>query len=123
MIGAGLRYVLAGGVNTLATYVLYLCLLNLMGYLAAYVLAFLAGIGLSFTLLRLAVFARPGRRLSFLYVAVSHILQLGLGLIIVEGWVGWIGGPVWAAPLAALAVCVPLLFVIHRWTFTPNVGA
>ncbi len=122
-MGPGVRYLLAGGFNTLASYVLYLGLLGLMGYRAAYVLAFLAGIGLSFTLLRHAVFARPGRRMSFAYVAASHLLQLGLGLLVVEACVAWIGGPAWAAPLVAVMVSVPLMFVVHRWIFTPDVQA
>ena len=120
MIGTGVRYLMAGGFNTLATYLLYLGLLKVMGYRSAYLLAFLAGIGLSFTLLRRTVFARPGRRMSFWYVAASHGLQLGLGLLTVEAWMTWVGGPAWAAPLAAVMVCVPLLFVVHYWIFTPD---
>lgn len=116
----GLRYLLAGGANTLATYALYLALLRLLHYRAAYVLAFVAGIGLSFLLLRHAVFARPGKRFSLAWVAASHLLQLGLGLALVEAWVAWLHGPRWAAPLAALLVCVPLMFVLQRWIFTPH---
>ena len=56
------RYLLVGGLNTVATYALYLLLMRRIDYRAAYVLAFLAGIVLSAVLLRHVVFRRPGRR-------------------------------------------------------------
>lgn len=115
-----LRYLLAGATNTLATYLLYLALLQVLHYRLAYVLAFVAGIGLSFLLLRHVVFARPGKRFSLGYVAASHGLQLGLGLAVVEAWVSWLRGPAWLAPLVAAVVCVPLMFALQRWIFTPH---
>ena len=115
-----LRYLLAGGVNTVVSYGLYLALLRVLDYRTAYVLAFVAGIALSFVLLRHMVFARPGKRFSWAYVAASHGLQLVLGLAVVEAWVAWLGGPTWAAPLVAAMVSVPMLFVLQRWIFTPH---
>lgn len=118
-----LRYGAAGGVNTVATYALYLGLLRLVDYRLAYALAFVAGIGLSFLLLRHLVFARPGKRHSLAWLAASQLLQLGLGLAVVQAWVGWLRWPDTLAPLAAIAVCVPLMFLIQRWIFTPGHGA
>ena len=121
MIGReALRYLLAGGVNTLTTYLLYLALLQVMAYRWAYVLAFMAGVGLSFLLLRHLVFARPGKRFSLAWVAASQALQLAVGLAVVDGWVIWLRGSAWLAPLAATVVCVPVMFVLQRWIFTPH---
>jgi len=114
------RYLLAGGMNTALTYVLYLGLLQVLDYRLAYALAFVAGIGLSFLLLRHLVFARPGKRHSLAWLAASQGLQLVLGLAVVQAWVGWLQGPAWLAPLVAIAVCVPLMFFIQRWIFTPH---
>lgn len=115
-----LRYLAAGGANTLVTWALYLGLLQVLDYRLAYVLAFVAGIGLSFVLLRHLVFARPGKRHSLAWLAASQVLQLGLGLAVVQAWVGWLHAPAWLAPLAAIAVCVPLMFFLQRWIFTPH---
>jgi len=115
-----LRYLAAGGVNTAFSYLLYLALLSWIDYPMAYVLAFVGGIGLSFILLRHAVFARPGKPFSLVWVALSQGLQLALGLAIVQAWVDWMKGPIWLAPLAATLVCVPLMFVVQRWIFTPH---
>jgi len=118
----GLRYLMAGATNTLVTYVLYLGLLRLLDYRLAYVLAFIAGVLLSYGLLRHLVFARPGRRHALLRVAASHLLQMGLGLAIVELWVGWWQGPAWLAPLVAAAVSVPLIFLLQRRIFPSHVA-
>ena len=74
------RYLLVGGLNTVATYALYLLLMRRIDYRAAYVLAFLAGIVLSAVLLRHVVFRRPGRRYANLYVAANYGLQLRASL-------------------------------------------
>lgn len=112
------RYLVAGGVNTAVTYALYLVLLRHIDYRWAYVVAFVAGVLLSFVLLRRVVFGRPGRRHALAYVAASHGLQLLLGLLVVQAWVGWLRGPQWLAPLVAVGVCVPIVFALQRWVFT-----
>jgi len=116
----GLRYLAAGGANTLLSYLLYLGLLRVLDFRLAYVLAFAFGILLSYGLLRHVVFARTGRRHALPWVAATHLLQLALGLGIVQVWVVWWSAPAWLAPLAAAAVCVPLIFVLQRWIFTPH---
>ena len=115
-----LRYLVAGAAYTLLTYVLYLVLLQVLHYRWAYLLAFIAGIGLSFLLLRHVVFERPGKRFALAYVASSHALQLALGLMVVEAWVAWLRGPAWLAPLVAAVVCVPVMFALQRWIFTSH---
>ena len=115
-----LRYGAAGGVNTAVTWALYLGLLQVLDYRLAYGLAFVAGIGLSFVLLRHLVFVRPGKRHSLAWLAASQVLQLGLGQAVVQAWVAWLQAPAWLAPLAAIAVCVPIMFFIQRWIFTPH---
>ncbi|MBY4594770.1 GtrA family protein [Ottowia caeni] len=111
------RYLLAGATNTVASYLLYLALLQVSGYRVAYVASFVAGIALSYVLMRFAVFQSPGRRFSSLWVAASHLMQLALGLAVVELWVMWLQGPTELAALAAVAVCVPLMFLVQRWIF------
>jgi len=116
----GLRYLAAGGLNTLLSYLLYLGLLRLLDFRLAYVLAFVFGILLSYGLLRHMVFARKGRRHALRWVAATHLLQLALGLGIVQIWVVWWHALAWLAPLAAAAVCVPLIFLLQRWVFTSH---
>lgn len=118
-----LRYLAAGAVNTVFSYAVYLVLLRVTGYRLAYVLAFAAGIALSWLLMRYAVFRQPGRRFSGGWVALSHLGQLGLGLLLVELWVRALGGAVAWAPLFAIAICVPLMFLVQRWIFRAGLQA
>ena len=120
IVREGLRYLVAGGANTAVTYALYLALLQVLDYRLAYALAFVAGIGLSFVLLRHLVFAWRGKRHSLAWLAASQLLQLVLGLLVVQAWVAWLQAPAWLAPLAAVVVCVPLMFILQRWIFTPH---
>ncbi len=112
------RYLLAGGVNTAFSYLLYLALLQVTSYRVAYLLSFVAGITLSYLLMRFAVFRAPGRRFSQVWVVASHLMQLALGMVIVEIWVKVLQGPPALAALAAVLVCVPLMFVVQRWIFS-----
>ena len=117
MLTTPIRYLLAGAANTVFSYAVYLVLLRALSYQAAYLLAFISGIALSFLLMRYVVFQQPGRRHSVGWVTLSHLGQLGLGLLLVEGWVRLLrGSPAWA-PLFALLICVPLMFVVQRWIF------
>lgn len=116
------RYLLAGATNTVASYLLYLALLEIMGYRGAYVVSFVSGIALSYVLMRFAVFQSVGRRFSSLLVAASHLIQLVLGLAVVELWVRWLEAPAELAALAAVAVCVPLMFMMQRWIFMSSRG-
>ena len=121
--GQALRYVLAGGFNTAVTYLAYLALLPQLGYRASYLLAFLLGIGLSFFLLRRWVFARPGKPFSWIYVGLSHGAQLLLGWLVIEVWVAGLQQSQRLAPLVAIAVCVPLMFMAQRWIFSPDASS
>lgn len=124
MIGReALRYLLAGGVNTTFSYAIYLLLLNWLHYRLAYVASFVLGVFLSFALLRHFVFVRPGRHFALLRVGVNHAVQLGLNLMVVELWVRWLQAPEALAPLVAVLLVVPLVFVLQRWVFAPRVQA
>ena len=116
----GVRYLIAGGVNTIVTYIVYLFLLTPVGYRIAYFLAFILGIGLSFVLLRRWVFSRPGKPFALLYVGLSHVAQLVLGWLVIEFWVVWMQQSQRLAPLVAVGVSVPLMFLIQRWIFSPH---
>ena len=112
-----MRFLLTGGLNTAFSYGVYLLLLAPLGYRWAYVLAFAAGVALSYAMLRWVVFQTAGRQHAWALVAATHLGQLLLGLAVVEGWVRVLGWPpAWAA-LASVAVCVPVVYAVHRWVF------
>jgi putative flippase GtrA len=108
------RYVLAGALNTGATYVLYFVLLQFVPYASAYTVAFVAGIGLSYALNARFVFAAPIRLASALAWPLVYLLQYMVGLAVLALLVERFGvGPATAA-IIAIVVTIPLTFVLSR---------
>jgi len=108
------RYLVAGAVNTAASWLVYVALLRVVSYRVAYPAAFGFGILLSFLLNSWFVF---GVRLSWRrllpYPAV-YAVQFAVGYVVVWLVVEKLGWPAWPAPLIALAFTVPLGFVLTR---------
>lgn len=111
------RFVLTGGLNTAASYGVYLLLLGPMGYRWAYIASFIFGMGLSYAMLRWVVFQTAGRQHAWAMVAATQLGQFVLGLGVVEVWVAVLRWPQALAALASVAVCVPLSYLVHRWVF------
>ena len=112
------RFFLSGLANTALTYALYLLLLPFAGYAVSYSIAFVLGIALAFLLSRSFVFKSVSRsRRQFLFPGV-YLLQYLAGLAVVAVWVEWLGLPEPFAPLAAIALTIPLTFAASRWVFS-----
>ena len=111
------RFLLAGAANTLLTYLLYLLLLSHVGHRLAYALAYAAGIGLAYVLGRGFVFRRHDGWRSVLLTPLIYLLQFCAGLLIVELWITLLGLRAEFAPLLAIAVTLPVTYVLSRWAF------
>jgi len=109
-----LRYLVAGGLNTGTTWLLYLALLRVVPYAAAYSLSFAAGIVLSFVLNSRFVFGVPLRWSRLIPYPGVYLVQYVLGLAVVWVVVERARLPAWSAPLIALALTVPIGFVLTR---------
>ncbi len=110
-----LRYLIAGGFNTAATYAAYLLLLPLMGYAAAYTVTYIAGIFLSYFLSARFVFRRPlnwRQALQYpLVYGVQYVLGIGFTALLVEGME--IDAAI--APAFVIVLTLPFTFVLSRW--------
>lgn len=111
------RFLVAGASNTLLTYALYLLLLGTLGHRLAYGVAYAAGIVLAYVLGRGFVFKRHAGWRTVLLTPLIYLLQFCVGLLVVELWVTVLGLRAEFAPLAAVAVTLPLTFVLSRWAF------
>ncbi|MDB5889346.1 MAG: GtrA family protein [Polaromonas sp.] len=112
------RFLVAGGVNTALTWLLYLLLLERWGHRLAYTAAFAAGIGLAYVLNRFYVFNRHTGWRSMLALPAIYLLQYAVGLGVVEVWVRHLALWPEAAPLVAVAVTLPMTFILSRAAFT-----
>lgn len=111
------RFAVAGVVNTGATYIAYLLLLQVASYRVAFTLAFVLGILLSYALSALFVFRQRTSWRTFLRFPWIYVVQYLLGLLLVTLAVEWLGLPAWLAPLAALSITIPLTYLLSRALF------
>ena len=119
-MGSVVRFLASGGVNTLLTWGVYYLLLNILSYRWSYTVAYALGIALAYVLYRFYVFRRSGGRAAPLWVALIYLLQYLMGLALVSLWVQLLGAPVALAPLFAVAVSLPLTYLLNRWVFRPR---
>jgi putative flippase GtrA len=112
------RFLGAGLVNTGVGYGVYLVLLNWINYQIAYAAAYVVGIVFAYTLNSLFVFRSPiGLRTAVRYPFV-YLAQYLFGAALLYGMVNWLGiDRRWAAVLA-LALSVPVSFVLNRIALT-----
>jgi putative flippase GtrA len=111
------RFVIAGAVNTVVTYLLYLALLPFMPYLWAYVLTYAVGIALGYVLNAVWVFrGRPSLRTASAY-PLLYLLNLALGIALLACLVELLRVPREWAPIIVIAVSLPIMFLLNRMLF------
>jgi putative flippase GtrA len=112
-----LRFLISGGANTLCTYLLYLALLQLLPYWLSYALAFISGIALAYALNRFFVFGAPRSEKKAAMLPLVYLAQYLVGAMIVYVWVDLLHLHAALAPLASIAITIPLTFAASRWLF------
>lgn len=113
-----IRFLMAGGLNTVITYLIYLIALHPLGYAYAYTLSYVSGLLLAYTLNRKFVFRSHRGWVSFWLMPAVYLAQYALGLGIVWLWVEQLGWRPEPAPLIAIACSLPITFVMSKWLFT-----
>ena len=112
-----LRFVLSGGINTIVTYAIYLILLLIIDYKLAYTAAYVSGIALSYLLNRVFVFRTHRGWSSALLFPLVYLAQYLVGLAAVWVWVGQFGFPEPFAPLVAIAITIPMTYLLSKLVF------
>jgi len=110
-----LRFLVGGGVNTLLSLVYYWALLYLMPYGAAYTVSFALGILSSYAINTLFVFRTHWSWRRLMAFPLVHLVNYGVGLAVVWASVSLLGLDERVAPLVAIAVTLPLNFLLSRW--------
>lgn len=119
--GGALRFLVAGGLNTAATYLIYLGLLPVAGYQASYAIAFTCGVAISYVLGRVFVFkAHQGYR-SVLMLPLVYLVQYAVGAAVVWAWVGVLRQHAMLAPAIAILVTLPLTYLLSKFAFVGKI--
>jgi putative flippase GtrA len=112
-----LRFLVAGAVNSVVTYVVYLGLLQFVDYRVAYTLSFVLGILFSYWMNAAFVFRKAVSLRTFLSFPLVYLAQYVLGVLLLSVAVEWLGIAPWLAPLLVLAITVPLTFFLSLTVF------
>jgi putative flippase GtrA len=111
------RFLVVGTANTVASYLVYLVLLLVVDYRAAYTIAYAAGLASGYLMHARFVFgARPGARSAASFLVTNAAMYLA-SLLVLYVAVDRLAVPKALGMLAALAFTVPATFILLRLGF------
>lgn len=116
------RFIVSGAANTGITYLLYLLLLPLLGYLTAYSAAYVIGVVLSYWLNSVFVFRQPMSWRTLLRFPLVYVVQFTLTGALLWLFVDMLGIDERFALLGAIAVTVPVTFLAARLAILSGSG-
>lgn len=111
------KYLVVGSINTCATYLIYLGFILFTNYKAAYTLAYISGILISYILNSVFVFKSQMNLYSFIRFPFVYLMQYVLGLISLNILVNKVSLPPELAPLFVVMLTIPLGFFLSRYIF------
>jgi putative flippase GtrA len=118
--GQAARFLVAGGLNTMLTYLIYLMLLNFVGYLMAFSLTFVIGVFLAYFLNTAFVFKTNFSLSKIFRYPLIYFVQYIIGMILVIFLVDILLIDKRIAPLVNVIVLTPITFLLNRWILTNN---
>jgi putative flippase GtrA len=111
-----LRFLLTGSINTTASWLVYLVLLNVGApYPLAYSFAYVFGIVFTYYLNTRWVFRVPMSWQTFLQFPLVYVVQYSISMVVLHILVKWLHFPVNFAPLAVIALTMPITFLLSRF--------
>ena len=112
------RFLLAGALNTLLSYLLYLFLLQFLDYLLAYSVVYSLGILFSYFLNVNFVFKKRASFVSFIKFPVVYLIQYCLGVGVLWLFVDRVGTAPAVAMIGVVVVTIPVTFLVSRFILT-----
>lgn len=109
-----LRFVVGGGANTLATYLVYIALSSAMSYQLAYLLAYGMGVAFAYWLNAVWVFRVPLSWRGLFAYPLVYVIQYGASAVFLGALVEVARVDKKLAPLIVAACMVPLTYVASR---------
>ncbi|CAH1223444.1 GtrA family protein [Paenibacillus sp. JJ-223] len=109
-----LKFVISGGLNTLATYLMYLFLLMFLNYSLAYSISYVAGIFLSYYLNTVFVFKEKVSFKKFLKYPIVYLVQYAVNMLLLYVLVEYVQLYVEIVPLISMVVTIPVTFLLSK---------
>jgi putative flippase GtrA len=112
------RFLLVGASNTAFSFLLYYGLLDYLGYLPAYTIAYGAGVIWSYFLNVNFVFKRQVSFIGFLKFPIVYIIQYALGAAALWLLVGVMGTSPILGMAGVIVITLPVTFLASRYLLT-----
>lgn len=116
-----IRFLLAGGANSIITYLVYLALLNVFGYLISFTFSFAAGIVFAFVTYSKFVFYQPHNWKRLPQYSLLYLMQYVIGLALLFFLVTKVALDERIAPIINVIILTPITFLLNRWFIVKRV--
>lgn len=117
------RFIAAGGINTVLTYIIYAALVIAVPYQVAYGVSYAAGIGMSYLLNARFVFRKKYSLQTFFRYPFVYLVQYLLGSFLLYVSVDILSFDKYAAPFIVIVITTPLTFVLCRFIIKGTPGS
>ena len=109
-----LRFIGAGIVNTIASYLAYLFLIFFFSYQISYAIAFVLGVALSFVLNSKYVFEVQQTLRKFILFPLVYLVQYLLGALLMGVVIEVLGVSKFIAPLFVIVCLIPVSYLLSK---------
>jgi putative flippase GtrA len=109
------RFIIAGIINVISTYVLYLLFLTLLNYIVSYTLSYIFGIAISYYLNSSFVFHTSFSWKKALQYPTVYVVQYIIGAACLYVFVKLLHLAPTTAPFLVMMITIPIVFVMSRF--------
>jgi putative flippase GtrA len=117
-----LKFLLAGGLNTLITYLIYLLLILYFQYNLAYGIAYLLGIISSYLMNSLFVFKEKLSIKKIIQFPLVYLIQFMISIVFLYIFVELIKVNAKLAPIIVIALTTPVIFLLSKYILTGRIS-
>lgn len=114
----GIKFLIAGGLNTVLTYIIYLGLVQVLPYPVAYTVTYLLGIAFGYLVNAYWVFGGKASVRSALGYPAAYALNYLLGLGLLAALVEVAGVDKRLAPLVVVVFTTPVMYLFSKHIFS-----
>lgn len=114
MFSQFIRFIGAGGINTIITYIAYLLLLLVTNYSVSYTIAYILGIALSYWLNIKFVFQEKSSKRKIILFPLVYLFQYLMGILVLYIMIDKVSIPEELGPIIVVIVTLPLTFLLSK---------
>ena len=110
-----MRFIIVGGINTLASYIIYVALLLFLSYPVAYTLAYVIAIFISYYLNTTFVFKRKASLSKALQFPLVYVVQYLAGFFWLYLLIEVLGINQFIAPILVVGLNIPVTYLMSKF--------